>query len=70
MTDEELCYEELEKLFPGITPVTWQGMRVLLEGNLGFGNNPETMMTQFTFHANAYYDFNTTRKVRRLRLKT
>ena len=64
MTDEELCYAELEKFLPGITPsVSSQDLRVLLEGNLGFGNNPDTMMTQFTFHTNAYFDFNATRKV-------
>ena len=67
-TNEELCRAELGTAFPGITAVP-AGSRVselerlLLDGNLGFGNDPEVMKKQFTFHAHASFDFNTTRKV-------
>ena len=72
ISNEELCRAELETAFPGITAVP-AGLpagsrvseleRLLLDGNLGFGNDPEVMKKQFTFHAHASFDFNTTRKV-------
>ena len=50
MTPDELCMKN-------------EDLRLLLEGNLMFDENPGAMIKQLTFHAHGSFDFFETRKV-------